>query len=74
MFARAGDTGDQRQKLYGGTQGNMLKLARDQLTGNIRVYLQHSAEGEVISGQHKEKTHFVEALSTSETYLCEDRN
>lgn len=67
------ETGGQRQNLYAKKQGNVLKLAIQQLIEYASVFVQHSMGDEVIHGLLGVIGHVVDVPLTNERYLCADR-
>lgn len=48
----------------------MLKIAVEQLIWNVRVYVQHWAVYDVISGERGKMTHLMKVPSTIEISVC----
>lgn len=61
------------QKLYADTQSNILELSMKQLTGNVRVSVQHCTGDEVIYAEDEKLRQLVEDPPTRKRYQCVDR-
>lgn len=61
-----GSTG---QMLYVHTQGKMVELTMEQLTGNVWVFVQHGSGNQVRSGTCDDVRLVVEVISMMDGYL-----